>query len=114
VPELAWQRGEELDLVGGASRVATIRGQGPSNGILRVRVKLDVSQEIPEADILLNVFDSERVDRNVRDPVVVREGVLDRTIFPLGSLEDEGGQVFWRGAVKPRRTSVNCQPLPEV
>jgi hypothetical protein len=94
VPELAWQGGKELDLVGGAGGVAPIRGQRPSNGVLRVWVKLDICQEIPEVDILVKVIDSEGIDHNVRDPVIISEGILDRSIFPLGSLEDKGAMSF--------------------
>jgi hypothetical protein len=66
---------------------------------------LDICQAFPEADILVEVIDTEIINRNVRDPVGISKGILDSSIFPLGSLEDKGGQVFRvrRGAKKKTR-----------
>jgi hypothetical protein len=94
VAELTWQRGEELDFVGRAGRVASIRGQGPGYGVLRVWEELDIREKIPKADVLLHMFNSEIIDRDVRDPVMVMESISNCPILSPGGLENQGARSF--------------------
>jgi hypothetical protein len=103
VAELTWQRGEELDFVGRAGRVASIRGQGPGYGVLRVWEELDIREKIPKPDVLLHMFNSEIIDRDVRDPVMVMESISNCPILSPGGLENQGGKVLWWRAMKPGR-----------
>jgi hypothetical protein len=64
-PKLARKSREELDFVSGAGRVATIRGQGPSDGILSVWDQLDLRKEIPQTNILLHMLNGEGIHRDV-------------------------------------------------
>jgi hypothetical protein len=98
-PELARKSCEELGFISGTGRVAPVRGQRPGDGVLGARDQLDFRNKIAQKGILFQVFGSEGVNRDIRNPVMIGQRLLDCSIFSSRCLENQGGKVLWRGAM---------------
>jgi hypothetical protein len=47
------------------------------------------------------MLNSEGIYRDIRDPVMIGECLLDCPILASGSLENQGSKILWTGAMKP-------------